>query len=119
MAHWLENVIKFGSESIEVKWFNIKKVPSLAWDHSNILEVSLIKLRDRLLEKPIGFELLQKKFTLPQLQVLYEAILGKSLDKRNFRKKIISMHLLKRLKEKDRVGKGRAANLYRFDKHTY
>jgi 8-oxo-dGTP diphosphatase len=78
-----------------------------------------MKLRDRILEKPIGFELLQNKFTLPQLQILYEAILGISLDKRNFRKKVIKMHLLNRLKEKESGNKGRAAYLYKFDKHNY
>ena len=112
-------IIPFGTESIEVKWFDINEVPKLAWDHINILEVSLLKLRDRILEKPIGFELLQNKFTLPQLQTLYEVILGKSLDKRNFRKKIMKMHLLNKLKEKDSGNKGRAAHLYQFDKHNY
>ncbi|MGD1007351.1 MAG: NUDIX domain-containing protein [Ignavibacteriaceae bacterium] len=108
-----------GIDSTEVKWFKISKLPELHFDHKHIIEVALSKLRSRVRYKPIGFELLPGKFTLPQLQTLYEVILGKKLDKRNFRKKIMKMNLLKRLKEKDQNNIRRAAYLYKFDKHNY
>lgn len=112
-------IIPFGSASIEVKWFKVDELPTLAWDHYHIFEVALNKLRDRVLHKPIGFELLQHKFTLPQLQTLYEVILGRKIDKRNFRKKMLKMNLLKKMDEKDSNNKRRPAYLYKFDKHNY
>lgn len=112
-------LISSGTYTIEAKWFPIKKLPKLAWDHGYIVEVALEKLRRRVLNKPVGFELLRDKFTLPQLQTLYEVILGRPLDKRNFRKKIMKMGLLKKLNEKDPTGKKRPANLYKFDKRNY
>ena len=71
------------------------------------------------LNKPIGFELLPEKFTFPHLQTLYEVILDKNLDKRNFRKKIMHMNVLTKLNEKDRKGKKRPADLYKFNKLNY
>lgn len=91
-----------GIDTTEVKWFKVNKLPELHFDHKHIIEVALNKLRSRVRYKPIGFELLPDKFTLPQLQTLYEVILGKKLDKRNFRKKITKMNLIKRLREKDK-----------------
>lgn len=108
-----------GIDTTEVKWFQASKLPELHFDHKHIIEVALSKLRSRVRYKPIGFELLPEKFTLPQLQTLYEVILGKKLDKRNFRKKIMKMDLLKRLKEKDQNNIRRAAYLYKFEKHNY
>ncbi len=108
-----------GIDTTEVRWFKLDELPDLAFDHINIIDIALVKLRTRVRYRPIGFELLPQKFTLPQLQVLYEVILGKNLDKRNFRKKILKMNLLKRLKEKDSNNKRRAAYLYKFDKNTY
>jgi 8-oxo-dGTP diphosphatase len=108
-----------GIDSTDVKWFEVSKLPELHFDHKHIIEVALRKLRSSVRYKPIGFELLPEKFTLPQLQTLYEVILGKKLDKRNFRKKIMKMDLLKRLKEKDQNNIRRAAYLYKFDKHNY
>jgi 8-oxo-dGTP diphosphatase len=108
-----------GIDTTEVKWFKLCELPELPFDHEHILEEALNKLRSRVRYKPIGFELLPDKFTLPQLQILYEAILDKKLDRRNFRKKIMKMNLLKRLKEKDKHNKRRAAYLYKFDKHNY
>ena len=91
----------------------------MPFDHNKIIEIALSKLRTRVRYRPIGFELLPNKFTLPRLQMLYEVILGKKLDKRNFRKKIMKMHLLKSLKEKDKNNSKRAASLFQFDKQTY
>ncbi len=103
----------------ETKWFKINELPKLAWDHQHIFDNALEKLRTIVLHQPIGFELLNKKFTLPQLQNLYEVILGRSLDKRNFRKKFVKMDLLIKLDEKETNNKKRAAFLYKFDRHNY
>jgi 8-oxo-dGTP diphosphatase len=108
-----------GKDSTEVRWFKMNELPELPFDHENILNVALTKLRSRVRYRPIGFELLPEKFTLPKLQNLYETILDKKLDKRNFRKKILNMNLLKSLKEKDKNNKRRAAFLYKFDKNSY
>ncbi|MEW6652773.1 MAG: NUDIX domain-containing protein [Bacteroidota bacterium] len=108
-----------GIDTTEVKWFRIDELPKLHFDHNKIIEVALTKLRTRVRYRPIGFELLPDKFTLPQLQKLYEAILGKNLDKRNFRKKISRVDLIRKLKEKEIKSKTRAAYLYKFDKHNY
>ena len=108
-----------GIDTSAVQWFRINELPILPFDHEQILHAALDKLRTRVRYKPIGFELLPEKFTLPRLQKLYEVILGKKLDKRNFRKKITKMNLLKKLNEKDKGNIRRAANLYKFDKNTY
>lgn len=112
-------LISSGMFTLEAKWYKIIELPKLAWDHQHIVDKALKKLRARVLNKPVGFELLPEKFTLPQLQTLYEVILGKSFDKRNFRKKITHMNLLTKLDEKDRKGKKRPADLYKFNKHNY
>jgi 8-oxo-dGTP diphosphatase len=112
-------LISSGMFTLEAKWFKINELPELAWDHKNIVDKALKKLRARVLNKPVGFELLPEKFTLPQLQTLYEVILGKKFDKRNFRKKIMHMNLLTKLNEKDRKGKKRPADLYKFNKRNY
>jgi len=108
-----------GIDTTEVKWFKVSELPELPFDHQHIIDVALTKLRTRVKYKPIGFELLPQKFTLPQLQSLYEVIIDKKLDKRNFRKKIMKMDLLRKLNEKDSNNKRRAAYLYKFDKHNY
>jgi 8-oxo-dGTP diphosphatase len=108
-----------GIDTSEVCWFDIADLPELPFDHGEILDAALMKLRKRVRNRPIGFELLPRKFTLPQLQSLYEAILGHNLDKRNFRKKIMRMGVLKQLKEKDPDNKRRAACLYTFDMSAY
>lgn len=108
-----------GTDTRDVKWFPIDRIPPLPFDHSKIVAVALEKLRKRVRYQPIGFEILPEKFTLPQLQRLYEVVLGKKLDKRNFRKKILSMHFIQKLNEKDKNGIRRPAYLYTFDKKKY
>jgi ADP-ribose pyrophosphatase YjhB (NUDIX family) len=108
-----------GIDTKEVKWFKLEELPQLPFDHKHIIDISLDKLRTRVRYRPIGFELLPEKFSLPQLQKLYEIILGKDLDKRNFRKKIMKMDFLKSLKEKEKNNTRRAAHLYKFDKNNY
>lgn len=108
-----------GIDTSEVSWFKLHDLPKLPFDHAQIIKAALKKLQSRVRIKPIGFELLPEKFTLPQLQKLYEEILDKKIDKRNFRKKLLKMNLLKRLPEKDTSNIRRAAYLYKFEKSTY
>jgi len=103
----------------EVKWHSVSKVTTLAFDHKDILEACFYRLKRRVKSRPVGFELLPPKFTLTELQHLYEAILEVRLDKRNFRKKILSMNLLIDLKETQEGVAHRPARLYEFDKNKY
>ena len=100
-------------------WHPVNKLDKLPYDHAKIFETGFQKLRRRLSYQPIAFELLPEKFTLTQLQTLYEAILNKKLDKRNFRKKMLSYGFLKELDEKQKGVSYRAATLYRFDRRKY
>lgn len=100
-------------------WHAVNDLPKLGFDHTEIFDTSIQKLRRRLSYQPIAFELLPEKFTLTQLQLLYEAILNKKLDKRNFRKKMLSYGFLKELDEKQKGVSYRAAKLYKFDRRKY
>lgn len=100
-------------------WVNLPRRPSLIMDHDDMVNKGIKRLRRRAATQPLGFELLPREFTIPQLQSLYEAIYQEELDKRNFRKKILSMGLLVKLDEKDRTGSKKGAYLYRFDKKKY
>ena len=105
----------------QTKWhpFSKAKTKNLAFDHNKILNNCFERLKVRVRTRPVGFELLPPKFTLTELQLLYEAILGTTLDKRNFRKKILAMNLLIDLKEIQEGVAHRPAKLYRFDKERY
>lgn len=102
-----------------VKWFDIKKAPRPIFDHPQMIEKALARLRRRALGKPIGFELLPEKFTMRQLRTLYEVILDRELDKRNFINKVNSLDILQKLDEKDKTVSRKGAYLYRFDKDKY
>ena len=110
----------YASSHVEqIAWLPIDEVEELAFDHNIILESCLSKLRSAIKNRPIGFDLLPKQFTLSALQKLYEAILGTSLDKRNFRKKILSMEILE---DKGVTQEGvahRPAKLFQFDAEKY
>ncbi len=101
------------------QWINIYDLPKLAFDHQFIFDKGIEKIKRRIKHLPIAFELLPEKFTLTQVQNVYELILGKKLDKRNFRKKILSFSVLKELDEKQKGVSFRAATLYKFDKRKY
>ncbi len=103
----------------KAQWTNVAELPGLAFDHLHILNKGLEKIKRRIRHLPLAFELLPEKFTLTQVQSVYELILGKKLDKRNFRKKILSFGVLKELDEKQRGVSFRAATLYKFDKRKY
>jgi len=111
--------ITVGGNISDAQWYNIKEIPELAFDHSQILEYALKKLRKKVKKAPIGFSLLPKKFTLLELMRLYEEILGYEMDKPNFRRKFLNMKLLKTLPEKQENTKYRAAQLYEFDTEIY
>ncbi|MGN6180483.1 MAG: NUDIX hydrolase [Mucilaginibacter sp.] len=100
-------------------WHPVNDLPKLAFDHTEIFQRAFKKIRTKMNYEPIAFELLPEKFTLTQLQNLYEAVLNKKLDKRNFRKKMLSYGFLKELSEKQKGVSYRAAKLYKFDRRKY
>jgi len=100
-------------------WIPISSLPQLIFDHNQMVERAMKKLQVRARTQPIGFELLPEKFTIPQLQGLYEAIYNKSLDKRNFRRKLLAMDLLEKLEEKEKESSRKGAWYYRFDAKKY
>jgi 8-oxo-dGTP diphosphatase len=102
-----------GADAAEAKWFPLNNLPSLAFDHKQILGYAMERLRNKLEYTTVGFQLLPKRFTLSELQSVYEAILGRRLDKRNFRRKIALLGILKPLREWQRTGR-KPAQLFRF-----
>jgi len=114
-----EHVLRASTDASDAAWFSIDDVPSLAFDHDRILAAAHERLRGKIVYQPIGFELLPRKFPVRLLQSMYEKILDRPLDKRNFRKKILSMGILEELDEIETDVAHRAARLYRFDKKKY
>lgn len=100
-------------------WCPISELPELIFDHNQMVKMALQSLRDEAKIKPIGFELLPEKFTIPQLQSLYEAIYQQQFDKRNFRKNILKMDFLEKLDEKDKENSRKGAWLYKFNEQKY
>lgn len=111
--------LKAGTKAQAVQWFRIDDIPDLPFDHNQILETALKRLRKRVRYRPVGFELLPKKFTLTHIQNLYQSILGSELDKRNFRRKILKMNLITKLGERQTGVAHRMPELFSFDKRTY
>lgn len=101
------------------KWFSVKSPPKFEFDHEEIFNKALDRLRSEVRRKPIGFELLPEKFTIPQLKLLYESILDRTLDTRNFSRKIFSQRILIKTDEKDKTKSRKGAWLYKFDKEKY
>ena len=110
---------KAATDAEDVGWFELSDMPELAFDHQRIVEMARERLRGKVRYAPIGFELLPPRFTLTNLQKLYETILDRELDKRNFRKKILGMDLLVDTGQIEKDVAHRAARLYRFDKAKY
>ena len=111
--------IQAGDDAKNAKWFPVSELPTLAFDHEKIFRTALYRLKGKIRYQPIGFELLPEKFTLTDLQHLYEVVLEISLDKRNFRKKIQKLDLLLELDEKQKNVAHKAARFYKFDKIKY
>lgn len=114
-----DHTVRAASDARNVAWFPVADLPQLAFDHEDILEIALRRLKAKIRYEPIGFELLPEKFPLSELQRLYETLLEQPLDKRNFRKKILSMGLLGDTEEIQQDVAHRAARLYRFDETAY
>lgn len=113
-----KSILQNTSEGV-VKWHRVQDIRSLAFDHKLILVKALEVLTRQLLNEPIAFELLQKRFSIRQLQNLYEAILGYDIDNRNFRKKVLKFPFLKQLEEKEKEVAHKPARLYKFDKAAF
>ncbi|MBC7588286.1 MAG: NUDIX hydrolase [Chitinophagaceae bacterium] len=101
------------------KWVALNKIPPLVFDHKKMIQLSQEYLQQKAINHPIGFELLPNKFTLQQLQALYEAVYVTTFDKRNFTKKILSLNLLQKLPEKEKSSSKKGAFLYTFNKGKY
>ncbi len=114
-----EQRVRASSDARCAGWFSASEPPELAFDHDRILSTALERLRGKLRYEPVGFELLPRKFTLTQLQGLYEKILERPLDKRNFRKKVLGSGLIVELGETEQDVAHRAARLHRFDRSRY
>jgi 8-oxo-dGTP diphosphatase len=100
-------------DSVRVRWWSLCSLPPLAFDHAGILQYALTRLRYKLEYTAVGFELLPEQFTLTELQTAYEIVLGETLDKRNFRRKILSAGIIEFCGD-HRSGEGRPARLYRY-----
>ena len=113
-----DHPVQAASDAENAAWFPFDKLPELAFDHQIIMKTAFNRLRSKVRYQPLGFELLPEKFTLAQLQELYEKILGTSLNKRNFRTKILKMNILKEVGRQENVAH-RPATLYSFDHEQY
>ncbi|GDY11786.1 NUDIX hydrolase [Planctomycetota bacterium] len=111
--------VQAATDARDAAWFAVDDLPTLAFDHDRILTQALARLQGKVRWQPIGFELLPEKFSLTQLQRMYEIILERPLDKRNFRKKALALGILQELDEVEQDVAHRAARLYRFDEKSY
>ena len=118
LVNLADHRLQSGTDARAARWVPVLEARGLAFDHDQILAVALERLRAKVRYQPIGFEMLPELFKLSQLQALYEAILGRPLDKRNFRKRFLAMGLLTQEGE-ERGVPHRAARLFRFDKRRY
>ncbi len=103
----------------ECRWWDIDQMPTLLFDHNAMVNMALKTLRRQLSYQPVGYELLPEKFTMPDLQQLYETILGQSLDRRNFQKRMLGYGILTRLNERKTGGAHKAPYFYQFDRQKY
>ena len=109
------------TDAEDAQWFSMSNLPKLAFDHQKILTYALERLKSKIAYQPIGFELLDEKFTMDEVYHLYNTIYNRSkpLDRRNFRKKFLKLDILEELKEKKSEGRGRPGSYYRFDQKKY
>ncbi|MEZ4686972.1 MAG: NUDIX domain-containing protein [Bacteroidia bacterium] len=119
----LVNPLRFslqpGTDAKEAHWFDMYELPELAYDHNEILELAIQRLRSKVKYQPIGFNLLEPTFPFSDLENLYMAILDREIDRRNFRKKMLSFGMLEETDEILKVGTGRPAKLFRFNQPKY
>lgn len=107
------------SDEYRAEWISLKKLPRLIFDHAEMVSMAQARLRYKAAIHPILFELLPQKFTIPQLQILYEAVYDTVFDKRNFSRKVLSTGLLIKQKDKERASSKRGAFYYKLDKRKY
>jgi 8-oxo-dGTP diphosphatase len=119
LAKLSDHRIRAATDAMGVGWFALDELPKLAFDHVEIVTRAHERLQGKVRYAPVGFELLPPRFSLTQLQRLYEIILGRELDKRNFRKKLLAMDLLIPTDELEQGVRHRAARLYKFDRRRY
>lgn len=105
--------------SKDCAWWDIQNLPVLLFDHEQMINKAINTIRTQLKYQPVGLNLLPNKFTLPELQKLYETILDRTIDRRNFQKKILSLGVLKRLDQRRKIGAHRSPSLFTFDKVKY
>ena len=111
--------VQGGDDAASARWFPLDEVPSLAFDHDLIFRMAVWRLREQIHFQPVGFELLPEKFTIKELQSLYEAILGVNFDRRNFAKKMLHLEILTELDETVWPTPKREAKLYKFNSEKY
>jgi 8-oxo-dGTP diphosphatase len=111
--------VKGGDDAASARWFPLDEIPPLAFDHDYILRMATQRLREQIHFQPIGFELLPEKFTIKELQSLYEAILGINFDRRNFAKKMLHLEILTELDETVWPTPKREARVYEFNSEKY
>jgi 8-oxo-dGTP diphosphatase len=111
---WGQFQLKARTTQAEARWFPVTQLPALAFDHKKIVDASLERLRNKINYTTVGFQLLPREFTLTELQSSYEVILGQRLDKRNFRRKMLQLGILKGMREFKAHGRQRPARLYTF-----
>lgn len=114
LVNWQQFQLKARKRVSEASWFAVKRLPELAFDHRRIVDMALERLRNKINYTTVGFQLLPRQFTLTELQSSYEVILGQRLDKRNFRRKMLQLGILKETQAFKANGRQRPARLYTF-----
>lgn len=113
-------VLHADTDAADVAWYNIKKMPPLAFDHSEIITLAHTRLKSKILYEPLGFELLDEKFPFSELEKLYMAVLDRPIDRRNFKKKVLKFGFLEETTERQQLdGAGRPGNLFCFNEEKY
>ena len=111
--------LKANTDAKEAQWFDVKNLPQLPFDHNQIIDMGVARLRGKLQYKPIGFNLLEDKFPFSDLENLYKVILDRDIDRRNFRKKMLSFEILIETNQQKKIGSGRPAKLFQFNEQKY
>lgn len=111
--------LKSGTDAKDARWFSLSEIPKLPFDHNIIINKSIERIQSKLAYQPIGFELLNKQFPFSDLENLYQTILNKEIDRRNFRKKILSFGLINETDQMTQKGAGRPAKLFKFNQSKY
>lgn len=107
-----------GSDAKDVRWFKISDLPELAFDHEHIVQMAVDRVRGKLSYSNIGFELVPEKFTIPELQTIFEKVIGEKMDRNNFRTKLLKMNVLKATGEIKQEGRGQPPPLYTLDREA-